>query len=63
MLRTSTVPSNRVSRNRIEVTVHKAFEQHSTAQMNDDGSSDTANVEMNEKPTLWDLGEDTVHAV
>ena len=63
MLRTSTVPSNRVSRNRIEVTVHKAFEQHSTAQMNDDGSSDTENVEMNEKPTPWDLGEDTVHAV
>ncbi|KAH9988669.1 hypothetical protein BJV77DRAFT_964279 [Russula vinacea] len=61
--RVSMVPSNRASRNRIEVTVHKAFEQHSTAQMNDNVSYETANVEMNEKPTAWDLGDDTLHAV
>ena len=63
MPRVSMVPSNRASRNRIEVTVHKAFEQHSTAQMNDNVSYETANVEMNEKPTAWDLGDDTLHAV
>jgi hypothetical protein len=57
------VPSNRASRNRIEVTVHKAFEQHSTAQMNDNGSYEIANMQVNEKPTAWDLGDDTVHAV
>jgi hypothetical protein len=53
-------PSNRASRNRIEVAVHKAFEQHSTAQMNDSSSYETANVQINEKPTAWDLGGDTL---
>jgi hypothetical protein len=61
--RASIIPPNRASRSRIEVTVHKAFEQHSSAQMNDNGSYETANVQMNEKPTAWDLGDDTIRSV
>jgi hypothetical protein len=43
--------------NRIEVTVHKDFEQHATAQTNDHGSNNSANEQFHEKPNVWGLGD------
>ncbi|KAH9993544.1 hypothetical protein BJV77DRAFT_349759 [Russula vinacea] len=60
--RASITLPKRASRNLVEVTVHKAFEQPTT-QTNDDGSCETANVQMDEKPTEWNLGDDTVRTV
>lgn len=60
--RASIILSKRTSRNLVEVTVHKAFEQPTT-QTKDDGSCETANVQMDEKPTEWNLGDDTVRTV
>jgi hypothetical protein len=46
--------------NQIEVTVHEAFEQHPTAQMNDHGSINSTNAHVDEKPSVWSLGDDVV---
>ena len=58
--RASMISSNCATRSRIEVTVHKAFEQHSTGPMNDNSSYKSADAHIDEKPTASDLG---VHAV
>jgi hypothetical protein len=46
--------------NRIEVTVHKAFEQHHTAQISDHESCISTNERMHEKSNVWDLGDNVL---
>ena len=44
------------SRDRIEVTVHTAFEQHTTTHTNDHDSYNTMNEQVHEKPNPLTLG-------
>jgi hypothetical protein len=46
------------SPDRIEVTVHTAFEQHTTTQTNDDDSYNSTNEQVHEKPNPLGLGDD-----
>ena len=47
------------SLDRIEVTVHTAFEQHTTTQTNDyDDSYNSTNGQVHEKPDAWGFGND-----
>ncbi|KAF8492442.1 hypothetical protein F5888DRAFT_916436 [Russula emetica] len=46
------------SPDRIEVTVHTAFEQHTTTQTNDYDSYNCTNEQVHEKPNAWGLGND-----
>jgi len=46
------------SPDRIEVTVHTAFEQHTTPQTNDHGSYNSTDEQVCEKPNAWGLGDD-----
>lgn len=44
---------------RIEVTVHTAFEQHTTTQTNDHDSYNSTNEQVHEKPNAaWGLDDD-----
>ena len=38
--------------------MHTAFERHSTTQINDLGSCESATEKMHEKPSAWSLGDD-----
>ena len=38
--------------------MHRAFERHSTTQINDLGSCESATEKMHEKPSAWSLGDD-----
>ena len=46
------------SPNRIEVTVHRAFEQHPTPQKNDHRLCESENGLIHEKSNVWSLGDD-----
>ena len=46
------------SPNRIDVTVHTAFERHPTAQMNDHDSCNSANELVLWKPNVWSFDGD-----
>jgi hypothetical protein len=46
------------STSRIEVTLHTAFEQHPTAQMNDHDSCNSANEHVLEGPNVWSVDGD-----
>jgi hypothetical protein len=46
------------SPDRIEVTVHTAFEQHTMTQTNDHDSYNSTNGQVHEKPNAWGLGDD-----
>jgi hypothetical protein len=46
------------SPDRIEVTVHTAFEQHTTTQTNDHDSYNNTNEQVHEKPNAWGLDDD-----
>jgi hypothetical protein len=46
------------SPDRIEVTVHTAFEQHTTTQANDHDSYNSMNEQVHEKPNTWGLDDD-----
>ena len=46
------------SPDRIEVTVHTAFEQHTTTQTNDHDSYNNTNEQVHEKPNAWGLDGD-----
>jgi hypothetical protein len=46
------------SPDRIEVTVHKAFEQHTTTETNDHDSYNSTNGQVHEKPNAWCLDDD-----
>ena len=43
---------------RIEVTVHTAFEEHTTTQTNDHDSYNGTNEQVHEKPNAWGLDND-----
>lgn len=47
-----------ISPNRIEVSVHTAFERHSPTQINDHGSCESGTEKVHEKPSAWSLGDD-----
>jgi hypothetical protein len=53
--------------NRIEVTVHRAFEQNPTAQVSGNGSCNSTDEQMHEKSSekqsTWGLGEDVIERV
>ena len=46
------------SPDRIEVTVHTAFEQHTITQMNGNDSYNSMNEQVHEKPNAWGLDDD-----
>jgi hypothetical protein len=46
------------SQDRIEVTVHTAFEQHTTTQTNDHDSYNSANEQVHVKPSAWGIDDD-----
>ena len=61
--RSKPVGATSLSQGRIEVTVHKAFEQHPTSQKTD-GGSDSPNAQTHEKPNVsWSLVDDLERGV
>jgi hypothetical protein len=61
--RSKPVGATSLSQSRIEVTVHKAFEQHPTSQKTDSGS-DSSNAQTHEKPNVsWSLVDDLERGV
>jgi len=48
------------SQDRIEVTVHTAFEQHTTTQTNDHDSYNSTIKQVHEKPNAWGRLDDSV---
>jgi hypothetical protein len=48
------------SPDRIEVTVHRAFEQHTAIQTNDDVSYIGTDEQVHKKPNAWGLDDDVV---
>jgi hypothetical protein len=51
------------SPDRIELTVHTAFEQHTTTHTNDCDSCTNTNGQVREKPNAWGLDDDVEHGM
>lgn len=62
--RSKPVGATSLSQSRIEVTVHKAFEQHSTSEKTESGSGSSNAQQTHEKPNVsWSLVDDLERGV